>query len=45
MVDVMSAEPSHQGVIDPNRNLTEQLDKIGVEGDLNDVDQFPLTLG
>ena len=41
----MTNEPSHVGVIDPNRNLNEQLDKIGVEGDLNDIEQFPLTLG
>ena len=38
-------EPSHMGIIDPSRNLNEQLDKIGVEGDLNDLELFPLAMG
>ncbi|CBY25075.1 unnamed protein product [Oikopleura dioica] len=33
------------GVIDPDVNLNEQLGKIGVEGDPNDLEIFPLATG
>ena len=39
----MMKEPSQAGIIDPNKNLQEQLDKIGVEGDPNDTELFPLS--
>ena len=29
-------------LIDPSKNLQEQLDMIGVEGDPNDTEMFPL---
>ena len=41
--DLMMKEPSQAGIIDPNKNLQEQLDKIGVEGDPNDTELFPLS--
>ena len=39
----MTKEPSQFGVINPTQNLRDQLDKIGVEGDLNNPELFPLS--